>query len=345
MTAIRPPALDAFLRKPDPAVVALLIYGEDGEAVRELAQRAVTRIAGAHDDPFAVAALGEADLAADPARLADEAQSMSMFGGARVIWVKGAGEAFHKAVTPLLQQAVPGNLIVAEAAVLAKSSRLRAAFEASPHALILPLYEAEAGEIASLVEQYLAQDGVRIAPDALARFIELCGTSRSLVRREAEKLALYARGTDRVSLADVEAVCGNDTGATPDALADSVFGGEVEAADRLLHDLLQSGEDAGRLLSAVHQQALRLAEFRIAIDRGASPEQAVKQARPPVFFRRQRLVQAQLRSWSLSDLVAAGSTLSANVLAVRQNAGLAQAIAGRCVLSLARKAAALRRDR
>jgi DNA polymerase-3 subunit delta len=83
MTAIRPPALDAFLRKPDPAVVALLIYGEDGEAVRELAQRAVTRIAGAHDDPFAVAALGEADLAADPARLADEAQSISMFGGAR----------------------------------------------------------------------------------------------------------------------------------------------------------------------------------------------------------------------------------------------------------------------
>ena len=71
----------------------------------------------------------------------------------------------------------------------------------------------------------------------------------------------------------------------------------------------------------------------------------VKQARPPVFFKRQRMVLAQLRAWSLSDLVTAGSTLSANVLAARQNAGLAEAIAGRCLLSLARKALALRQDR
>jgi DNA polymerase-3 subunit delta len=71
----------------------------------------------------------------------------------------------------------------------------------------------------------------------------------------------------------------------------------------------------------------------------------VKQARPPVFFRRQRLVTAQLRAWGLSDLVTAGSTLSANVLAARQNADLAEAIAGRCLLSLARKGLALRLDR
>ena len=83
----------------------------------------------------------------------------------------------------------------------------------------------------------------------------------------------------------------------------------------------------------------------MAIERGAAPEQVVKQARPPVFFKRQRIVQAQLRAWGLSDLVTAGSTLSANVLAARQNAGLAEAIAGRCLLSLARKGVALRQDR
>ena len=60
---------------------------------------------------------------------------------------------------------------------------------------------------------------------------------------------------------------------------------------------------------------------------------------------RQRLVIAQLRAWSLADLVTAGSTLSANVLAARQNAGLAGAIASRCLLSLARKGLSLRLDR
>ena len=179
----------------------------------------------------------------------------------------------------------------------------------------------------------------------MARFIELAGTSRGLAKREAEKLALYCLGGERVGLEDVEAICGNDTGSTPDELADSVFGGDVEEADRLFHDLVRGGQDAGRLLGIVHMQALKLAEFRLAIDRGATADQVVKQARPPVFFRRQRLVMAQLRAWGLSDLVTAGSTLSANVLAARQNAELAEAIAGRCLLSLARKGLALRRDR
>ena len=116
-------------------------------------------------------------------------------------------------------------------------------------------------------------------------------------------------------------------------------------ADRLFHDLVRSGQDSGRLLGAVHQQAMRLQEFRTAIDRGAQAEQVLKQARPPVFFKRQRAIQAQLRAWSLSDLVTAGSTLGANVLAARRNAALAEAIAGRCLLSLARKGAALRQDR
>jgi DNA polymerase-3 subunit delta len=313
--------------------------------VRDLASRAVRKVAGSLDDPFAVTLLLEQDLASDPARLADEVQSISMFGGQKAIWVKGAGESFLKAVLPVLEGRASGNLVVAEAATLSKSSQLRAMFEKSPHGLVVPLYEAEPGEIAQLTEQILAKDNLRIGPDALTRFMALAGPSRGLVRREAEKLALYCLGNERVSLEDVEAVCGNDTGATADELADSVFGGDVEEADRLFHDLVRAGQDPGRLLGVVHQQALRLQEFRVAVDRGAPAEQVVKQARPPVFFMRQRVVQAQLRAWSLPDLVTAGSTLNANVLAVRRNAPLAEAIAGRCLLSLARKARALRQDR
>jgi DNA polymerase-3 subunit delta len=345
MTATKPAGLDAFLKKPDPAIGAVLIYGEEGDAVRELAARAVKKVAGSLDDPFTVTALIDQDLSGDPARLTDEVQSISMFGGRKAIWVKGAGDAFLKAVAPVLEGKVSGNLVVAEAGTLAKNAQLRTLFEKSPHALVVPLYEAEAGEIAQMAEQLLARDNLRIGPDALARFIELSGTARGLVKREAEKLALYCLGHERVSLEDVEAVCGNDTGSSPDELADSVFGGEVEQADRLFHDLVRGGQDAGRLLATVHMQALKLAEFRLAIDRGAQAEQVVKQARPPVFFKRQRMVLAQLRAWSLADLVTAGSTLNSNVLAARQNAALAEAIAGRCLLSLARKGLALRQDR
>jgi hypothetical protein len=72
-------------------VGALLIYGDEPDAVRELASRAVKKVAGSLDDPFSVMTLAEQDLASDPARLADEVQSISMFGGRKAIWVKECG--------------------------------------------------------------------------------------------------------------------------------------------------------------------------------------------------------------------------------------------------------------
>jgi DNA polymerase-3 subunit delta len=345
MTALKPSALDGFLRKPDPNIGALLIYGEEPEAVRELAAKIVKRIAGSTDDPFAVMLLQDSDLSNDPARLADEVQSMSMFGGAKAVWIKGAEQAFLKAVQPVLEGRISGNLVVAEAGVLAKSSQLRSAFEKSQHAYIVPLYEAESSEIASLVEQMLAKDNLRISSEAVHRFIELTGTSRSLARREAEKLALYCLGQQRISIEDVEAVCGNDIGADPDDLADSAFGGDVEQTDRLYHALIHSGADAGRLLSAAHNHALKLQDFRVAMEKGVPAEQIMRSAKPPIFFKRQDRIRAQLRSWSLSELTAAGATLGASVLAVRQNAGLGQAIASRTLLSVARQGLKLRQDR
>lgn len=345
MTVIRVSGVDGFLRKPDPAIGAMLIYGEENDAVREIAARAVKRFAGSLDDPFAVTMMQDGDLSSDPGRLTDEVQSMSMFGGAKAIWIKAADQAFLKAVLPMLEGKISGNFIVAEAGVLSKSSPLRTAFEKSAHAYVVPLYEADASEIIGLVEQLLAKDNLRIDQDAAHRFIELAGMSRGLVRREAEKLALYCLGASRVSVADVEAICGNDTGADPDHLADSVFGGDVEETDRLFHALVQGGTDAGRLVSVAHSHAMKLQDFRIAMERGAGVDQALKQARPPIFFKRQDKVKAQLRAWSLGDLVTAGNTLGANVLAVRQNAGLSQAIANRCLLSLARQGLKLRQDR
>jgi DNA polymerase-3 subunit delta len=345
MTVLRPAGLEGFLRKPDPTIGALLIYGEEPDAVRELAQRAVKKFAGSLDDPFTVSLMQDQDLASDAARLADEVQSISMFGGGKAVWVKNAGDGFLKAVLPVLEGKVSGNFVVAEAGTLGKSSQLRAAFEKSSRAAIVPLYEAESSEIAALVEQVLAKDKLQIGQDALHRFIELAGTSRGLVRREAEKLALYCLGAQRVGLEDVEAVCGNDTGSTPDDLADAVYSGDVEDADRIFHDLLRSGNDSSRLLSVVHSQALRMQEFRLAIDRGAQAEQVVKSARPPVFFKRQRTMLTQLRNWSLDDLVKAGSTLGANILATRQNSALSEAIAARAILSLSRKGLSLRTDR
>jgi hypothetical protein len=80
-------------------------------------------------DPFALLRLDESDLAADPGRLADEIQALRLLGGRRVIWVEDAGDSLAKAIAPFSDARAVGNLVIAEAGSLAKSSKLRVLFE------------------------------------------------------------------------------------------------------------------------------------------------------------------------------------------------------------------------
>ena len=50
--------------------------------------------------------------------------------------------------------------------------------------------------------------------------------------------------------------------------------GQVEEADRLFHALVQSGTDAGRLVSVAHFHAMKLQDFRTAMERLTRSEPA-----------------------------------------------------------------------
>lgn len=342
MTVLKASALEGFLRRRDSAIGAILIYGDDHVAVNDLARKAVLQIAGSLDDPFCVTPLEEDSLSGDPGRLTDEVLSLSFSGGPRVVWMRSAGQNFQKAIEPVLEGSVQGNLIIAEAGSLPKSSNLRGKFEASDHAAIVPVFEADDESLAEMIEALLHRAGLRIDDDARLRLIELVGRGGLTLQRELEKLAVYCHGETIVGLQQVEAICGDGLWAETADLADAVCGGDMEDADRCFMQLVTSGVDPGRLLSAVHGHAVRLMELRVSMDRGMSIEQAIRSARPPIFFKRQPVLRSQIAIWGSESLLSAAASLQAAVLQERLNAGLSETLANRALLAVARMARSLR---
>ncbi len=338
MAIIKADALDSVLRKPASDVAAILIYGADSSAVRDTASRAVKRLAGAFDDPFSVVVLEESNLASDPGRLIDEVQSQSLLGGNRVIWVRGAEQSFLRAAEAILNGSVRGNMIVAEAGSLAKGSALRSKFETASHLCILPLYDATADDSIAWAEAALAKLGFRIDRDALALLQESAGAGSAVLAREVDKLALYCLGNTNITAADVRAICGNASGVEADDLVDAVLGGDLVEADRYFQHLTAAGVDPGRLLSMAHGHVVRLIDCHRQVDRGLRIEQAVKSARPPIFFKRQAAVQSQLQAWELTTLLAAAASLNGAILQARLNAPLAESLSNRALLAIARSA-------
>ncbi|MCE1235342.1 MAG: DNA polymerase III subunit delta [Hyphomicrobiales bacterium] len=344
MAVLKPGEIDPFLRKPSERVGVVLIWGSDDGLVTERASALVATASGGGDDPFSLVRLDGGELVADPARLVDEARTVSLFGNRRVVWVRDCGARnLLPAVQPLLDEPSPGSLVVLEAGDLKKTSPLRKKIEDHPTALALACWADDARDLARLVDRELADARLSIDRDAREALEAHLGGDRMASRGEIRKLCLYAHGRDRIVLADVAAIVGDASALAFDEFVDAVAGGEPSVVDRLLGRLEASGTPpavAGAMLQRHFQLLERL---RADMSGGRKPVDVVAAAQPPIFFRRRAEVARQVGLWTPDRLRRAAAIIDDALLRTRRMPALASAVLSDAALTLSRAARAAER--
>lgn len=342
VTVLKASAVASFSRSPPAGIKAVVVYGSDTGRVHEVAADIVRASAGSLNDPFLVVRLSDGSLLGDPSLLIDEACSLSLVGGRRIVWVASAGRGFQGALEAYLTDPGGDALIVAEAAALPKSSKLRSMCEQSKFVSVIACYEDSPEELRALVSRAASEARLRIADDVLEHIVDRIGGDRALSRREIEKLLMYCHGKSSIELEDIEAACGDVSASSLDALLDAAFVGNLAECCRRLAQLEDSGMSPSGILTSMGNHLARLQELRSEIDRGRPRDMVVRNTRPPIHFNRQSRMMRQLVLWSAAVLdEAQGTVLEATAL-TRQFATLDHAITERAILSLARRAQSLR---
>ena len=152
---------------------------------------------------------------------------MPLFGGRRAVWVKAGTRNIAAAVEAVIAAPSDECRIIIEAGDLKKSSPLRAACEKAKVAAALPCYVDNERDLARLIDNEMREANLTIAPDARAALLSLLGGDRLASRNEIRKLALYARGQERVELADVLAVVADASALALDGVIDAAFAGRT----------------------------------------------------------------------------------------------------------------------
>jgi DNA polymerase-3 subunit delta len=296
---VKPSEADRTARHPPRGLVAALIFGPDSGLIRERAETLLKTVVDDLGDPFRVADLDEQTLAGDPARLFDEAASISMLGGRRVVRVRGASNALAELFESFLSDPKGDALVVVEGGDLAKSSALRRVFEGADNAVAIPCYLDSQDGLSDVVRDTLKAEGLAIAPDALENAVSRLGSDRGVTRRELEKLALYARGKKQVALEDVRAIMGDEAEVRIEEACDAAGTGDLNRLDLALERLWTADVSA----VAVLRQAM--AHFQRLLLVGAAREgvdEAMKKLRPPLHFSRSASFKSQAQKWNEARL-------------------------------------------
>jgi DNA polymerase-3 subunit delta len=333
-------AIETFVKNPPAAALAVLLYGPDEGLVRERANALARRIVPDPKDPFGIADIEPGKLLETPSLLLDEAQSISMLGGRRVIRLRDATDKHTSVIKDALRELKPGsNLVLIEAGELGPRSSLRLLFEEAENAAALPCYVDDERDLTRLLSEAFKEQGYVISSEALVYMAANVIGDRGVARSEAEKLMTYMGHGKSIALEDVAASVGGSAVLPLDDLARTAVSGNFAEADRILRHLLSEGESPVRILRVLQDYILRLHVTKARLAAGEDFELALKKLRPPLFFKHKDAFTAQLSSWSLAQMEQALGQLAATESRCKQTGNEPETLCGRAVLALAQAGA------
>ncbi|MGQ0445824.1 MAG: DNA polymerase III subunit delta [Beijerinckiaceae bacterium] len=334
MVAIKSHEAERFLARPAPHIFLYLVFGTDAGLVAERARRIIFRAVDDPKDPFQHVRIGGDELANDPARLADEANTIPLFGGRRAIWIEVQGKAFPTALEPLLRAPPRDCTIVIEAGALKKDAALRTLCERERNAAAIQCYPDTPKDIAQLIDAEVGAANLSIAPDAKAFLVSQLGQDRLSTRSELGKLVLYAHGAGEITLDHVAAIVCDASNLILNEAVDAVFNGGLAALDARLRHIFAGASDYHALLAAALRHALDLHRARRDAEDGPCEGSGFASAG----FRQKESFERHLRAWTRPNLGRAIDTLGEAVLWVRREPKLGPSFAARALWTIAETA-------
>jgi len=327
---------DGFLQKSARLYRIYLIYGPDRGLVSERSGMIAGKTGIDQNDPFSVTKLDVGDLQKEPSRLLDEAQSIGLFGGEKLIWVRGAANEKYlvDAVAFLSGASLDAASIIVEAGDLKKGSALRKTVEAARTAVAIPCYADDGRALNALIDNELSAEGLGITPAARQALVALIGGDRIASRNEIRKLALYCRGMETVDDHHVTEIIGDASAISVDDAVDAILSGNSTNFLHAMQKITSSKTSVFLVLQACLRQFQLLDTMRAEMDEKRVPPAQIMQTQGRhLHFRRKPIIEQALKSWSADAITRETKRLQAAILQTRQRQILEDSIAMQTLLS------------
>ncbi len=337
MTEIKSHEFETFLQRSVRDNRLFLIYGPDRGLVSERAGQIAAKSGVSLDDPFSLIKLDGSDLQQSPGRLLDEVNTIGLFGGEKLVWLRASGteKTLIDSFTVLSQEPPQASTVIIEAGDLKKGTGLRKLAETARSVIAVACYSDDARAVNALIDQELGQENLRISPAARERLNEALGGDRIASRNEIRKLALYCRGMSVIEEEHVMEIVGDASAVSVDDAIDAVLKGDADGLQHAIRKITASKTAIFLVLQACLKQFQLMDLMRAEMDdKRQQPAQVVATLGRHLHFRRKPLIESALKTWTLPAIQRELGRLQTAIFQSRARQSLEDSIAMQTLLAI-----------
>ncbi|MFC1659247.1 DNA polymerase III subunit delta [Pseudomonadota bacterium] len=280
----------------------ILLYGPDLGLVSLRSKEIQTSLSKNNKNTYLVSKVYHSETKENPSIVFDEFISISMFGDKKIIILKDFPDSIYKTLESL-ENKESDHFLIIEAERLDTKSKLRQFVEKSGFFASIPCYIDDEKSIKRIIIQKFAELGFKYDKEVLDLLSSNFGGNRMIVMNEIEKLTIFA-GNDKYITVNHFKECIQDVSeAQIDDLINSFTNLNIEKVHIALIKLFNENVNFTIILRSLinYFTKLQLVKSLLVLSK-KSYEEAVKELRPPLFFKQAPLFAEHINIWELKNI-------------------------------------------
>lgn len=328
--------IDTILKKGQTEVKCILLYGPNTFVIKELYSQLCESLFD-ENDVFTASEFIIKDIIKNSDNFFTEIGSLSFNGGRKYIRVNMENSESAEPIKKFLEGDFPGITLLVRAANLSPRSSIRKTLEKSKDSLIVAFYEDDIASIKNFIKRQVKSREFIINDLGIDALISICGLERSNLADALERVMLFYEFSEDKKLNEnnIKEILFDTSQSQLSELCVNVCLGNTLLAKKNLAKLFLQGITPPQFISTLILHFQKLHIVSLSLMSGLSLNEAIKNLRPPIFFKEMNTFKAQTQRWNIYKTERALEILTESDFLTKTTPGMGKSIIGDIVIRLA----------
>ena len=232
----------------------------------------------------------------------DGLSSKSLFENERVIIVKRTTDKILNIINEIKELVLEDILIILNADILEKKSKLRAFFEKDKKSICIAFYPDTEQTLSKLTYDFFKKKNISISPSNTNMIVSKCNGDREALSNELNKIEFFCKNGKKINSENIAKLTNLAENYSISELIDSCLVKNRRKVISILNESNFSNEDCMVITRSFIIKAKKLLALSETFEANKNIDLTISSAKPPIFWKEKEITKQQIYKWKPKNI-------------------------------------------
>ena len=261
----------------------------------------------------------EKDILENVNSFVESIRSKSLFEEERIILIKRSTDKSLQIIQEIENKNLEDLIIIFNADILDKKSKLRSFFEKNKKYLCIPFYPDNEQTLLTLTNNFLREKKISLSPSNINLLIRRNSGNRETLFNELFKIENFAMTRKKLSYDDIIKLTNLVEDHSVSELIDNCLAKNTKKTINILNENSFNNEDCFLITRVFLNKSKKILKLSQEFQSNKNLELTISKSRPPIFWKDKEITKQQISKWSPENIKTLIYTLNEIELKIKKN--------------------------